>query len=297
MAVTRDAAGVLIEKELDGLLKEVELRLDADCLSFVGPIHTNADDFVRMTIEARSARRASLAVLLETDGGYIEVVERIVRVLRKHYDRVVFIVPSRAMSAGTVFVMSGDAIYMDYYSILGPIDPQVPRSDGNGMVPALGYLAEYNRLIKKSQAGELTTAEMAFLIQKFDPAELHDYKQAKELSISLLKEWLVKYKFKDWNETGPPGKRRKVDDQVRESRAEEIAKLLNKTTRWHSHGRGIPMALLVSELRLKIEDMEKTPELHNAVKKYHALLSNYMGKTGGAFVLHMTDDFGLISGN
>ncbi|MBQ7217220.1 MAG: hypothetical protein IJS39_14690 [Synergistaceae bacterium] len=26
--------------------------------------------------------------------------------------------------------MSGDGIYMDYFSVLGSIDPQIPRQDG-----------------------------------------------------------------------------------------------------------------------------------------------------------------------
>ncbi len=49
-----------------------------------------------------------------------------VSVMRKHYKEVSFIVPSHAYSAGTVLVLSGDKIYMDYYSVLGPIDPQYP---------------------------------------------------------------------------------------------------------------------------------------------------------------------------
>ena len=38
---------------------------------------------------------------------------------------------------------------MDYYSVLGPIDPQVNR--GEGLVPALGYLKKYDELIEKSE--------------------------------------------------------------------------------------------------------------------------------------------------
>ena len=41
-----------------------------------------------------------------------------------------FIVPEYAYSAGTIFCMSGDNIYMDYYSVLGPIDPTVQNKDG-----------------------------------------------------------------------------------------------------------------------------------------------------------------------
>lgn len=47
-------------------------------------------------------------------------------------------VPDCAMSAGTIFCMAGDKIWMGYYSSLGPIDPQV--FNGKNWVPALGYL-------------------------------------------------------------------------------------------------------------------------------------------------------------
>lgn len=51
------------------------------------------------------------------------------------------------MSAGTVLVMSGNKIYMNYFSVLGPIDPQIERPGGT-MVPGLGYLIKYDRLIE-----------------------------------------------------------------------------------------------------------------------------------------------------
>jgi ClpP class serine protease len=179
MAAFPGAATRLIEQALHTSLATIETVTQADVLAFFGSIHFRADDLIREAIESRRSKCGKLVVILETDGGYAEVVERIVRVFRNYYGRVEFIIPDRAMSAGTILVMSGDAIHMGYYSILGPIDPQLPRRDGNGMLPALGYLAEYNRLIRKSAQGTLSTAEMAFLIEKFDPAELHDYKQAR----------------------------------------------------------------------------------------------------------------------
>src|SRR2546425_1668978 len=111
-------------------------------------------------------------------------------------------VPNQAMSAGTVLVMSGDEIWMNYFSTLGPIDPQVERRDGReGLIPALGYLAKYRELVEKSRNGTLTSAEAAFFVQNFDAAELFSYEQAKKLSVELLKAWLVKYKFKNWKRT------------------------------------------------------------------------------------------------
>lgn len=123
-----------------------------------------------------------------------------VEVFRRFYTRVDFVIPDYAYSAGTVFAMSGDAIYMDYYSRLGPIDPQIEGRD-NQMLPALGYLERYNQLVAKAQAGKISMAEVQLLISGFDQAELYKYEQARELSITLLKEWLVKYKFKNWTET------------------------------------------------------------------------------------------------
>jgi ClpP class serine protease len=48
-----------------------------------------------------------------------------VTVIRKHYKTVNFVVPDYAMSAGTIFCMSGDKIFMDYASALGR---SIPRS-------------------------------------------------------------------------------------------------------------------------------------------------------------------------
>ena len=108
------------------------------------------------------------------------------RVLRQHYQEVKFIIPDRAMSAGTVFAMSGDEILMDYHSCLGPIDPQLPRDDR--WVPALSYLAQYKHLIKKSLEERLSTAELV-LLEKLDLAELHQFELQRDLSIELLKQW------------------------------------------------------------------------------------------------------------
>ena len=59
-------------------------------------------------------------------------------------------------------------------------------------------LSDFTKLIEKAKKNQLTNAE--FLILKdFDLAELKGYEQAKELTITLLQDWLVQYKFKDWN--------------------------------------------------------------------------------------------------
>ena len=118
-------ANTAIEEQLDERLRALEDQFRADVLVFAGPIHHGLDDLIREAVEdrfgTRRGRKDKLIVILETTGGYIEVAQRLVGIFRQHYRRVEFVVPNFAMSAGTVLVLSGDAIHMDYYSILGPI--------------------------------------------------------------------------------------------------------------------------------------------------------------------------------
>lgn len=226
-------------------------------------------------------------MILQTSGGYIETAERIANTLRKHYSWIAYIVPNYAMSAGTVLVMSGDQIWMDYFSTLGPIDPQVERKDGKGLVPALGYLAKYDELVEKSKNGSLTSVEAAFFVQNFDAGELYGYSQAKQLSIELLKEWLVKYKFKNWKVTKTHGQT--VTPKMRRDRAEKIGQQLSDTELWCSHNRGISMVVLRRKLKLEIEDIDARPEVRNALKNYYELLENYLGTIGAFGVMHTSD--------
>ena len=134
-------ANEFIEQQLDFRLGQIEAVFGAHALAFSGPIVGGVDDILRGVIEKRHKQgqpSAKMIVLLTTEGGYIEVVQRMVDTLRRHYHVVEFVVPNYAYSAGTVFVMSGDAIHMDYYSRLGPIDPQVETARGNS-VSAWGH--------------------------------------------------------------------------------------------------------------------------------------------------------------
>jgi len=280
------SANEFIEQQLDERLRQLVETLQADVLGFTGPLYRGVDDLLRSSIEdliGQKEKRECLAIILTTFGGYIEVVQRMVETVRHHYPHVIFIIPNHAFSAGTVFAMSGDQIYMDYYSRLGPIDPQVEKTDGR-VVPALGYLAQWERLLRKARKGEITLVEAQLMIDGFDQAELYAYEQARELSVALLKDWLVKYKFKNWKKT--EGRGLPVTKRMRSRRAAAIARTLNNTERWHSHGHGISMEVIRRDLKLKIEDLSETPDLCDRVKQYHSLLDDYMGKMAQKGVLH-----------
>ena len=276
--------------------KILEEQLDGEVLFLRAPMYSGVDSIVRQEIEKLSSveYKKQLVVVLETNGGSIEVVERISDVFRHHFKSVVFVVPNQAYSAGTVLVLSGDTIYMDYYSVLGPIDPQIKNLDGR-WVPGLGYLEKYNSIIASSKKGDITPAEMEFLIRKFDPAELFALEQAKEHSADLIEKWLSKYKFKNWIEKESSGL--KVTDEDRKQRAKDIAKLLGDPTEWNSHGRGISLRTLESDkLKLKIDNFGKNKELNSAIREYYDLLIDYCGKKGVEFAVHTKHRFLPLGG-
>ena len=109
-------------------LMNLEKHLNSDVLVYYGDILLNSDNIIRQVIEDLQLdknKHKSLSVILTTNGGSLSPVERIVNVFRNFYNEVNFIIPDHAYSAGTIMCMSADNIYMNYYSVLGPIDPQV----------------------------------------------------------------------------------------------------------------------------------------------------------------------------
>jgi hypothetical protein len=291
MAQDPVSTNMFIQAELDARISKLEHLFGADAISLNGPFFFGVDDFLRNAIEAKAKKprkREKLVIVLTTDGGYIEVVQRMVATLRKHYRLVDFIVPNHAYSAGTVLAMSGDAIHMDYYSRLGPIDPQVEAQSGRN-VSALGYLARYNKLIERARRGKLTTAEMQVLIQGFDQGDLYAFEQSKQLSIDLLKDWLVRYKFKDWSVTET--RKKKVTRKMKERRAAEIAKNLSDPEIWHVHGYGISMDVLTKDLNVLIDDFGKDAKRTAAIRGYHDLLADYMVKLSTKGVIHFAGSY------
>jgi len=280
-------ANKFIEEQLHSGLRDLGSAFQADILGFSGPLIYRVDDLLRESVEdlaGRSQDCKRLAVVLTTSGGYIEVVQRIVSLLRRYYEHVAFIVPNHAYSAGTVLVMSGNEIHMDYYSRLGPIDPQVQTPKGM-QVPALGYLVQWERLLDKArEKDQLTLAEAQLMIDGFDQAELYKYEQERDLSVDLLKEWLVKYKFSDWTVTEHGGK--PVTKQTKSRRAVSIGQKLNNTKRWHTHGHGISMEVLRREVGLRINDLEDDQVRWMKLRAYHSLSDDYMNKMRRAGTIH-----------
>lgn len=83
----------------------------SDVMATYGPMDHILPQFVRTEVESLSRKGSvnkNLTVLLDTGGGLIDAVERTVDVIRHHYNIVNFVIPDQAMSAGTIFALSGD---------------------------------------------------------------------------------------------------------------------------------------------------------------------------------------------
>jgi len=284
---------IAIKEVLSASLKALEDHLSSDVVFYYGAIQPSIEkpfrDFIE-DLKADDIEHNKLAIILNTPGGSAETVEKMVAITRHHYDEVDFIVPDYAMSAGTIFCMSGDKIWMEYSSSLGPIDPQV--FNGNNWVPALGYLDKVEEFIEKSKKNELTQAEFLMLKDQ-DLAMLKSYEQARDLTVSLLKEWLVKYKFKNWDthQTTPALKGNSVTLEEKQERAEDIARILGDNKIWHSHGRSIGLHTLKKVLKLKIEDYSRNEDLRPLIREYNDTICDYVVKTGQQMFLHSRNHF------
>jgi hypothetical protein len=82
-----------------------------------------------------------------------------------------------------------------------------------------------------------------------------------------------------------------VTGKLKIERAEEIAKKLNDTKRWRSHGRGLSMDVLRSEINLLIRDMSSDPDSYQKLRDYYRLLQDYMARRGQKIVIHSRHEY------
>jgi hypothetical protein len=225
-------------------------------------------DILPVQDQLSALRGNAIDVILETPGGLAEVAEDIVRQIRAKYDRVGMIVPGWAKSAGTIFAMAGDEILMGGSSALGPIDPQIGFTTGKRF-SADAFLEGLTKIKEEVQnAGKLNPAYIPIL-QNISPGEIQNCINARLFSQELVREWLVKYKFKFWETHSSTGVA--VTMEEKRQRATEIAEALCDHSKWLTHNRSIRKEDLES-LGLKVTDYSSNVDLNNAITRYYTLL-------------------------
>ena len=83
-----------------------------------------------------------LLLILHTPGGMAEAAQTIVDYLRSKFDNIDVVIPTYAMSAGTMIALGCDNIIMGRQSQLGPTDPQLLI--GNRLYSAHSIVDQFN---------------------------------------------------------------------------------------------------------------------------------------------------------
>lgn len=79
----------------------------------------------RINMISKTDGPKTIDIIFHTSGGSIESSDTISNVLINYPHEVRCHVPNIAQSAGTLLALSGDKLFMNSYSVLGPVDPQL----------------------------------------------------------------------------------------------------------------------------------------------------------------------------
>lgn len=216
----------------------------------------------------RGVAGPNLDVVVHSPGGSPQACESLVKLLRRSYTHVRFIVPGIVKSAATMLVMSGDEILVDPNAEFGPIDPQMILSrQGRGKFysPAQAILDEFEAAKEAVIQEPDTIAGWYPIIQEMGPSLLAECRNAIRLSKRLVAVWLKDYMFR-----GEPGAA---------ARAARIAAWLGHHNNFLSHGRCIDAATLQAK-GVKVRSLQDQPELLEVVRRLYCALGETFGRTG-----------------
>lgn len=184
------------------LIREIQQKTDSKLICYVGGNAAPVDrEDVRFFVDLlhNISPGQNIDLLLHTIGGDIDAAEKLITMVRKRAgtSRLRVIVPDYAKSAGTLMALGADRIVMSDTSELGPIDPQVIRTDHNGnrmMHSVKNYLDAYDQYeaALKHNPKDVTAGLM---LSKLDPETVRLFKsimsRARELAENLLKRGMM----------------------------------------------------------------------------------------------------------
>lgn len=256
-------------------------------------IDTSDDLPFRELVNSVPADVKEIDLVLVTPGGYASQVAKFVGALRPRFDKVNFILLKDAMSAGTIFSMSGDEIVMSPQSFLGPIDPQIRNKDGQ-FVPIQSIITLIEEIRDRGQAkidagGKPDWSDLE-LLRNLDPKDVGRAINASQHSIDLVKEFLYNHKFKNWvkHSNGDP-----VTDAERKDTSESIAKHLCDNSEWKIHGHAITRETAWDICKLKITHSESVTGLDRAMKRMWALFYWFFENSKISKV-YLSEDYSLF---
>ena len=210
-----------------------------------------------------------LTLVLHTPGGVTNATETIVAYLRSKFNDIEVIVPTYAMSAGTMISLAANRIVMGRQSQLGPIDPQFLM--GQRAQSARAVVDQFEEA-KKEILEDAAAAGVWFpILQTFGPALLQEARNALEYGERMVAQWLEQYMF-----AGKPNAR---------DLAKRAAEHFNDAASHKSHGRRIDRDEARGQ-ELDVEDLEASQELQEAVLTFYHLATIAIEKGPASKIIH-----------
>ena len=194
-----------------------------------------------------------LTLVLHTPGGVTNTVETVVEYLRSKFTDIEVIIPTFAMSAGTMISLAANRLIMGRASQLGPIDPQMPF--GGRTYSARGIEDQFNEAKTEILADPRVAAAWAPVLQSLGPSLLMEARQALAYGEQMVARWLSERTF--------------VGDT---QKSEEVAKYFNRAEIHTSHGRRIGREEARAQ-GLTILDLEDDQDLQEAVLTVYHLVA------------------------
>jgi ClpP class serine protease len=201
-------------------------------------------------------RTKGLDLILHTPGGETAATESLVDYLKTCFTDIRAIVPQIAMSGGTMIACACSSIVMGKQSSLGPIDPQI------GGVPAHGILEEYKYAEKAIAENPSSIPIWQTIFSRYSPTLIGECQKAIDWAEEMVRKWLSEGMLQEESK----------------EKIEEVIKDLSDHAITKSHARHLS-AEKCRQIGLKIEMMEDTQKLQDAILAVHHSAMLTMGQT------------------
>jgi hypothetical protein len=227
-----------------------------------------------------------LDLYVNTLGGLSEVAARMLLSCRARVKHLRVVVPSQAMSAGTLLAMGADEVVMGPASSLGPIDPQIARVVPNAAIvyrPARHYVEAYERIIQEAERAIKENRPPHAWLQQLkdqDPSFIVDCNQARRATERIATEFLTGNMYKD-----------------RAAEAQSVVKKFIQHGDEGTHGmpigpkKAVEMGLVVKELESDSEAWRLTREIHIRLERWvmgKPIAKCFLTRNGGNDLQMMT---------
>ena len=171
------------------LIREYQTAFRCRLVVLAGEISPYSVTFFEDTLYEADPSK-DLHVILNTPGGDGETALRLVRQAQARCRELTVIVPDRAKSAGTLFVLGAHSILMGPSSDLGPVDPQIPMPD-QSLVAAKTIIAAVENAEERIRNDPNTFPLYASLLADVSGLQVQAAREAIERSNDLIHEALA----------------------------------------------------------------------------------------------------------